>query len=430
MNRAIGRPRQLLTRLGLSSLLAIGTLAVPARGNYRVSGFGTVGYSVLLDSTSKNGAKVGEFSGVNAKGTLRNLTRFGLNISKELNDHTMIALQLVANGADLFHGTDDDNEFRVRANLAGLRYEVGEYTFLIGLIPTANFIISDMIQVGYSYLYAQPPKGYYRFADTETISGVRASRYFELGDLYTNVILTAGEVHYKKSIEDGSTYYTRSSYTYSLHFENEYRNHFFRIGYILFPSFRHTRTFKTIVNQGGTDLEMEAVGSCIDSDMMAMGVAYRGAFFDDFQVLAELATRDIELGRCIGALERTEKMIQRDWSSYISLSYQMGRFTPRLGFTDFRRTAETEAATAYATRDIPDGPVRTATRAAINKELQDRVAQAGSTMTAGLNYQVSSQIILKSEVEFHEAIEDDINGYYMPPGSTATVLNLSIDYVF
>lgn len=428
MNRALGRLRQRLATMAMSSLLAISTM--PAYADFLIGGFGTVGYSVLLGSTTEDGGRIDEFSGVNAKGTLRNLTRFGLNISKEINEHTMMTLQLIANGADLFHGTEKDHQFRVRANLAGLRFEHDHYTFLIGLIPTANFIISDLIQVGFSYQYAQPPKGYYRFADVESIAGMRASRYFELGDLYTNVILTAGEVIYHKTIEDNSTYNTRSSYTYSLHFENEYRNHMLRIGYILFPSFRHTRRFKSVISQGGNELEVEAVGSCIDSDMMAMGTAYRGTFFDDFQILAELAIREIKLGRCFGALAHTEKMIQRDWSTYISLSYQLGRFTPRLGFTDFARTADTEEATAYATRNVPDGPVREATRATIDKQIQDRVAQAGSSYTLGLNYQISSQIILKTEVEHHEAIEDDINGYYMPPKSTATVLNVSLDYVF
>lgn len=439
MNRAFGGLRQLgkLAKHALSPpwvccslVVLLGSWASPALGNFRVGGFGTVGYSVLLESTTKDGGQLEEYSGVSSKGTLRNLTRFGLNISKDITENAMLALQVVANGADLFHGTENDHQFKVSANLAALRYEYEAYTFLVGLIPTANFIISDLIQVGYSYLYAQPPKGYYRFADTETLTGLRATRYFEMGDLYTNVIVTLGEVLYNKTVEDQSTYDTDSSFTYSLHLENEYRNHFFRVGYILFPSFRHSRTFKRIATVGGNTIELESVGSCIDSDMQATGFAYRGTFFEDFQVLGELAVREVELGRCRGVLERTEKAVQTDWSSYISLSYQLGRFTPRVGFTDFKRSIDTAEATAFATRNVPDGPVREATRQAIDKELQDLVAQQGSSYSLGLNYQISSQIILKTEIEHHEATEDDINGYYMPPKSTATVLNVSLDYVF
>lgn len=413
--------------LGSLGLLA---MAQPAHSEFRIGGFGTVGYSVLADSETKTGGTLEEFSGVTSKGTMRNLTRFGLNFTKDISDNAMITVQFIASGADLFHGTDDRHQFRLYSNLAGIRFEVEDYAFLVGLIPTSNFIISDLIQVGYSYLYSQPPKGYYRFADVESLAGFRGSRYFELGSLYINAILTMGEVLYHKTVEDNSTYNTRSSYTYSLVLENEYQNHFFRAGYILFPAFRHSRRFKTFQNIQGNDVEMVAVGSCANSDMTAWGIAYRGTYFDDFEILAEMANREIQTLECSGALEKSEKLRQYDRASYVSLSYALGKFTPRLGYAVFDRSIDTEEATAHATRAIPDGPVRVATRAAIDKELQARVAQTGYSLTAGLNYQINSQIILKTEMERFFAPDDTINGYYMPAGSTATIFNVSLDYVF
>lgn len=410
------------------------SLSTSARADFRIGGFGTVGYSVLADSSTPNGGRLQGLSGATPKGTMRNLTRFGLNISKPLSEHASIFFQLVANGSDLFHGTDRDNQFRVRSNLAGVRLDYGGYSLMLGLIPTPNFIISDYIHVGYSYGYVQPPKVYYRYADIENVVGLRASRHIEMGDLMTNVIFTAGEVIYNKSFEDNSDYNSRSSYYYSLYFENEYRDHLLRFGYILFPELKFSRDFRRVQTVGTApnqqQIEVIAPGGCKGADMTAAGIAYRGTFFEHFEVLAEASQRGLVMGGCYGVLALYEKLIQKDMASYFALSYNLGRFTPRVGMAMFDRAVNTDDATAYQTRDLPDGPLRTATRAGIDKLIRDSIEEKGATYSVGLNYQIDQQTLLKTEVEHYVATDENINGYYMPPDSTATIVNISVDYVF
>lgn len=424
-------------RFGWRGLLvgaAAFSLSTSAQADFRIGGFGTVGYSVLADSSTPNGGRLEGVSGVNAKGTMRNLTRFGLNISKPLSEHASIFFQLVANGSDLFHGTDRGNQFRVRSNLAGVRLDFDGYALMLGLIPTPNFIISDYIHVGYSYRYAQPPKVYYRYADIENVVGMRASRHIELGDLMTNVIFTAGEVIYDKTFEDNSDYGSRSAYYYSLYFENEINDHLLRFGYILFPDLKFSRDFRQVQTVGTApnqqQIEVIAPGGCNGNDMTAWGIAYRGTFFEDMELLAEASQRDLLMGGCYGAIATFEKMHQLDMASYFALSYNIGRFTPRLGMAIFNRSIDTDDATAYQTRALPDGPLRTATRAGIDRLLKNRVEEKGTTYSAGINYQIDQQTLLKTEVEHYVATDENINGYYMPPKSTATIVNISVDYVF
>lgn len=419
---------------GLLVSAAAFSLSTTARADFRIGGFGTVGYSVMVGSSTPNGGQISELSGVTAKGTMRNLTRFGLNISKPLSENASIFFQLVANGSDLFHGTDEGNQFRVRSNLAGVRLDYGGYAFMFGLIPTPNFIISDYIHVGYSYNYAQPPKSYYRYADIETIVGMRASRHIEMGDLMTNIIFAAGEVAYDKTFEDASDYGSRSSFYYSLYFENELNDHLLRFGYILFPDLKFSRDFRSIQTAGTPPnqqpIEVVAPGGCNNSDMTAWGIAYRGTYFDDLELLAEASGRDLQMRGCYGPLAISEKLYQLDKAAYIALSYSIGRFKPRLGLTMHHRAADADEATAYQTRNLPDGPVRTATRAGIEKVLKDRLEEKGTTYSAGLNYQIDQQTLLKTEVEHFMATDENINGFYMPPDSTATIVNITVDYVF
>lgn len=406
-------------------------VSTPSYAELRIGGFGTIGYTFLATASDDS---IDDVSGATPKGTMRNLTRFGLNINKAMTDSASIFFQVVANGANIFHGTDEGQQFRARATLAGLRLDIEDYSIMVGLLPSANFIISDYIQVGYGYHYVQPPKVYYRYADMESLTGLRVTRELDLGPINTNVIFTAGEITYDPVHEDGSAYYSRSSYTYNLHFENEYEDHLLRFGFVLMPTLSYARHFRTTqeFDNNGTQVgvEFEVIGGCRSSPLFAWGVAYKGTLWDNLELLSEFTIRDITMGGCYGVLEVIEKLKQRDFGSYMALGYSMGKFMPRLGFSLFDRSVDTAAATAYQTRDLPNGPLRNAVRSGIDKAIKERTAQKGAVYSAGLNYQVSSQIVLKTEIEHFVATESNVKGYYMPPDSSASIVHFSIDFVF
>lgn len=419
-------------------LFAVLALMVPslgkARGTTRIVGYGSVGYSLLVSASTPEGTELpygDSFGGASKKGTFRNLTRFGLNLTHVAAENTSFLIQLAANGSDLFHGTDEEYQFNVRANLAGIKLSYDLLEVMLGILPTGYFMISDTMQMGATYLWAQPPKVFYRVGDSSNVVGARMRKSFDIEDDLLTLEVIAGELLYRKWYDSRSEIDSRSSFIYSLGFLVETGDHNGRLVYSIVPEMSYTRSEyrERVLSPGTPPVKIALPGGCRTALVDAVNAGYDGYITDEFRVQAEYVLRRTHFRGCYGSQLYAERMRFQEQAGYVALAYSMGSFTPRLLILKQNITAELDDAATYFASRYPVFQ-RPFVRAAYLKDAGYRGREKTDSFGLGLNYQLTPFIVAKAELEHYVAPDKNIRGYQMPVDSSATLFNIAIDYVF
>lgn len=403
-----------------------------AQDKTRILGYGSVGYSLLINTEGQEPPYGETFGGASKKGTFRNLTRFGLNLTHEASENTSILIQLAASGSDLFHGTDEEHQFNVRANLAGLKLQYELLEIMLGILPTGYFMISDTMQMGATYLWAQPPKVFYRVGDTANVVGARMRKSFDLVDehLLTLELLT-GEMLYRKWYDSDTRIDSRSSYLYSLGMHLDIGDHNLRLTYTLVPEMHFTRSefVDSVLSPGNPPIRIEAPGGCSRILIDGITAGYDGYLSEDIRIQGEFVRRRSHFNGCYGSQVFREKVRYLEQAGYIAFAYTIGSWTPR--FLILKQNIELEleeAADLFASR-FPAAQ-RSAARAGYVRAAKLRIEEKTDSFGLGLNYQITPYIVAKAEVEHYIAPDENIRGYQMDVDSSATLFNIAVDYVF
>lgn len=438
-NRLMGTMPSLCLRLCswfvLSLTLSISSVAQAEEfGQTRIVGYGTVGYSLLANHETPEGVDMpngDSFGGATTKGTFRNLTRFGLNITHTADENTSLVLQLAANGSDLFHGTDEDHQFRVRANLAGLKLNFDLLEFLAGIIPSGYFLISDTMQIGATYLWAQPPKMFYRIGDSSNVVGGRVRKSLEWDESLLTFEFMFGEMLYHKWYDSKSEIDSRSSYLYSLAAEYETEDHNFRMTLSAIPEMNYRRYdyAPTVLQPGQPPVIMKGYGGCRDTEVSALNISYDGFLTDSLRLQSEYALRQTNFDGCFGTQEYAQKMKFTEDAGYVAFGYVIGKWTPRLMLLKQRNAVDLDEAAEAAADRLPTLP-RPVVIAQYKDTVGKRAKEKTDTFGVGLNYQWTDYIVVKTELAHYIAPDKNIRGYQLPPDSNATVFNFAVDYVF
>lgn len=430
----------ILGQWGLAATLALLTAAPQLRAEElaprktRIVGYGTVGYSLIADYKTPEGVDLPNgdyFAGASTKGTFRSLTRFGLNITHSATENTSLVMQLAANGADLFHGTDEDHQFNVRTNLAGLKLNFDLLELLAGIIPTGYFLISDTMQIGATYLWAQPPKIFYRVGDSSNVVGGRVRKSLEWDDSLMTFEFMFGEMLYNKWYTSVAELDSRSSFLYSLAVEYEAEDHNFRAVFSVVPEMRYTRYdyVEKVLEPGKPPVLLKGYGGCNATALGAVNLSYDGYFTNSLRFLSEYAVRKTEFDGCFGTQLYAQKLEYLEHAAYIAFAYSIGRWTPRLLFLKQHIEAGMDAAAEKAADRKPNLP-RPAVIAGYKAEVGKRAREKTDTYGVGLNYQWTDFVVVKGEFEHYIAPDKSINGFQLPADSNLTTFNFAIDYVF
>lgn len=400
----------------------------------RIVGYGTIGYSLIANKETPEGVSLPQgdtHGGASTKGTLRNLTRFGLNITHTAGENTSLVTQLEANGADLFHGTDENHQFRMRANLAGIKLNFDLLELLAGIVPTGYFLISDTMEIGATYLWAQPPKIFYRIGDSSNVAGGRVRKSFEWSESLLTFEFLFGEMLYNKWYDSNIELDSRSSFLYSLAMEYETEDHSFRLALSTIPEMRYKRYdySEKVLEPGKPPVRLKGYGGCSDTAVGALNLSYDGYLTESLRLLSEYATRNTVFGGCFGTQIFAEKLEYTEHAAYLAFAYTAGKWTPRIMALKQTISAELDAAAEAAADRDPTKP-RPAVIAGYKKAVGLRVQEKTDTYGIGLNYQWTDFIVVKSEVEHYISPDKNINGYQLPPDSNVTIFNFAIDYVF
>lgn len=141
--------------------------------NWKVTGFLTLGYTqtdkyddrLFRRNITQEGIRLAD------NGFLVD-SRLGLQLSGELSDHWEVAFQGVYKHQ---YATEWDDYIDV----AFARYRASnEWQFTLGRQPFDLFILSDHINVGYSYDFVRPPTEFYGSIPYESFDGISISRHW------------------------------------------------------------------------------------------------------------------------------------------------------------------------------------------------------------------------------------------------------------
>lgn len=417
-----------------SVLFAQSVTAKPQIKKTRIVGYGSVGFSLLADTNTPNDQDLpysNAFAGASSKGTMRNLTRFGLNITHVANENISYVLQLAANGSDLFHGTDEGHQFKTRANLAGLKINFDLLEVLAGIVPTGYFLISDTMQMGATYLWAQPPKAFYRMGDSFNVAGGRIRKAVEFDDRLLTFEFLAGEMLYNKWFDSNSELDSRSSFLYSFGVHLETEDHAMRLAFNAVPEMNFRRFDYKVQTPvpGKPPIRVKGNGGCRSTYIGAVNMGYDGWFTDALRVQLEYALRHTHFKGCYGTQSYVEQVKWQENSGYLAFAYSMGKWTPRLLMLKQHITVDLEDAVANFLKQYPQSQWPTV-EAAYRASAGSRGREKTDSYGIGLNYQLTDFIVVKSELEYYMSPDKNITGYQLPADSNATLFSAAVDYVF
>lgn len=150
---------------------ALSTVKDLLNTNWQVTGFATVGYTqsskyddrLFRRNITQNGAEL------ESNGFLVD-SRLGLQLKSELNDHWELVFQGVLKEQYASNWGD-------YIDVAFARYRASdEWQFTFGRQPFDLFIMSDHINVGYSYDFVRPPTEFYGYIPFDSYDGLGITR--------------------------------------------------------------------------------------------------------------------------------------------------------------------------------------------------------------------------------------------------------------
>lgn len=315
------------------------------------------------------------------------VTKFGLQVSAEVNEQITATGQLLAKGS---------NDYKVEAEWAYLSYAVNEdWDIRAGRLLSPFFLYSDYINVGYSLPWIEPPKEVYRY-DFNTLEGFDTLYRTYLGEWDTSL----------------QVYYGRLDDTLELSGEEvdmDIRN--FSGVNVTFN--RDWLTLRAAYNYSKFTIESPAeladLLAVLPAEVAAAlqleketGIFYGlalGIDYQDWLLTSEYTLLDI----------KDPSIASSDDAWYLMLGRRFDEMTLHMTYT------EQESDPDYSILDsMPDGPLKAGARAAI-------AATKSSALTLGLRYDFSTATALKVEATQVEFDHSNTDG---------TLINFSIDTVF
>jgi len=384
--------------------------------NLSYSGYGTLGYSWLNDGDAEYRTGVG-IHGATDEGTIEMDTRAAIQFDAQFNPLLSGTLQLIARQNEL-----GDAAAQVEWGFIRL-LPVDRIELRLGRMSLPVYSLSDFREVGYANVILRPPEDVYSQIPLRRFDGADITFESLLLDNLVTVQLFGGSAREKifdglkpdaKAIIGFSTWLERGpvkarfNYTTTDMDIDSRTESIIRLRQGIDAVLAQTPALAPLLNPVRKDVSGERVGV----SFVSLGLS---AEFDRFFFDIEVASRRID-----------NWVVDVDSWSFVG-GTTFGRFTP-YGFISSNKDAQSDRRIT-----LPADPALAPLQAGINRLYLPR---SQNTVGAGIRFDFSEQIALKSQVEFvsreergisfsRTTIDDDSDN-----GDDVIMWSFTLDFVF
>ncbi|RYE59414.1 MAG: hypothetical protein EOP48_00960 [Sphingobacteriales bacterium] len=376
--------------------LTVCTTNANSEEKINISGFGTLGYSQLLNSSggesfdsnslSYKSNKTKKYMGIDKRGTFARDARFGLNLDIPLDKNNLfLTAQIYSEAADTITG--ESQEFKTRLSLLNLNYSPFDGTTIrAGLLRIPIWFISDEKLVGYTYPFIRNPTE----VDTahrqgDTVTGVSISKVFEFGKLAIRPTVTGGSIDF--------------------HVADNYRDRTTALGTGLFASTRFEYGENIIMSLGYTGVKANSITDTVrETEMYGYDILSTQVMKNDVNLKEYVADFKYESSKFLMMSEVYTQVYNVKDSNVKPING--GRFDVTGG---------------YILVGLP-----------IKKWLPRLSAsQHRSKLNIGLNYQWKTNVLFKMELQrTMSPSEASVGLLGLNRGGTIDLLSTSVDFVY
>jgi len=397
------------TGAGLASLallMTVGSPALAASPEFRVSGFGTVGV-VQIDQPGIDFRQTGQTSGAGESASFKPDSRLGVQLDGSFNPVFSATVQVLAK-----HSGEGDDKPRVEWAFAKAKLG-GGFTLRAGRIGAPFFVVSDFREVGYANTWLRTPSDVYGQVFLRTVDGADLLYAGDVAGLPVTAQLIAGgttaafsrtDIDFKKQIGVNLTAELSDGMTLRLG----------QIGGKLTVQNASMRQLAAVLRT----TPFASVGDqieCTDRKASFSGVGL-----------------SVERGNWVGSTEYTERTsacyVPDTAGWHVMGGYRFGSFTPYLMLSELRLTD------SNVVNNIPRNVNATLTTLALTVDgLLDSVATRQATKAVGVRWDAYRNIAVKAQYER----VDTKGGYGLfgnvggpRPTKPVQVLSLAVDFIF
>lgn len=415
------------------------------------TGFGSVGYSLMLDSTDGEiydqqkqkyvPKEHGVYWGTDKKGGFDRDTRFGLNMNATITDRLYLAAQVYGESAQQNSGTL--SYFNTRFSLMALGMHVNDnFSWRLGMVQVPLWLISEEKYIGLTFPYIRPPSevvGIVRVGDT--LRGASFAYQDYAGDLLYRLRTSFGSFNHDEPIYGNASINTRSTNLFT-NFEFEYQNIYLSLG---LHAFKGTASeVSTVATKTNGVIVLTDVTGPTDFTGRNLGLGLR-ADFEKLLVMAEYNTQNNYFNDAGGPAIGLKGGRFFATGKYILLGYKLTpRWMPRIHVARFDWTlglSDDAVDNHFNNVVLPNlEPAQVGIARAIFKKLGKQGVEdfltypkKQTTVNVGVNYlwDELGSVIIKAELEHAMADDDGAGGMFgLLRGGDVTTFSTAIDFIF
>jgi opacity protein-like surface antigen len=373
--------------------VAVGLVSAAAQADLddvRINAFGTLGVASMHGEDDST--RFGLNSEYKADETIESVSRGAVQLGYNFSDNLSGTLQLIADRGR------EANGIEVNVDWAFLAYQVtDELAVRGGQLRLPIFMLSETIDVGYSYPWVRPPQTYYQMVPFSSYYGADALWTINLGDGDLLIQPFAGKAEEQEINFAG--------------FENTDVDAEDGYGLNLVYNFEYGAVRAGFYSTTGTLVDTDSVNRLDESDVVFMSVGYN-LEIGDWITIFEASKKDSVAGDVTGQFL---SQVPEENAWYLMVGHRFGDFTPHITYAEHSTNTTQMAAGVQA------------------------IAGEQESLMLGLRWDVSPGVAVKFEYEDVETT-GTFNGRFTgsaiaPPfnpdfgNRDAEIFTIAIDYV-
>jgi hypothetical protein len=390
--------------------------ALYAIDNFSFSGFGSLGMGKINRDDVK-------FMGYDDSWSFRSDTMLGLQAQADISDRWSATTQIVSRGFNF----DDTSDFEPTLEWLFASYQVSpEARIRFGRMRTPLYLLSESLEVGYSYPWVRPPVDTYTFLLTSlsNFNGVDLSTNVDFGNSDLDIQVFAGASQ-GKYIDFDLDFYA----LFGANFKYHWNSLTLRYGVTIAKTDASSASLDPIIDAYQQFAALDPIFAELADSHSTEGAwfHYHGLGLQwDYGHWSLIAEQYATLGP-------NEDFSNDSYGGYISLSRQIGKFTPYAVIGYYKNVFSDDISTLITQSEaiIPPGNVpQLDGLREIDQQVANQFDEDGRTYTLGLRYELFSQAALKLEVEYFDS-NALMSGENLNQKPDETVLtSIVIDVVF
>lgn len=420
--------------LFLISLTALEDVAF-SEETFQFKGFGTIGYSkaISIDDEAGTSPETKSYNGIDTRGLFGRDTRYGMNFSMKLNDEIRAVYQIGATTSNPFYGKTNNPELKPITQLMMLQYVPNDQILIrFGMQPTPLWLISEERDISFTYPWIRPPMEVYSMGEVDYMNGVSAAYLFDLGSSSLRMMASFGDVNAFDIPRTPTTDNTVNPLQVkSFVAEWEKDETFLRGVYALVNDSNVYYYSNKELSINGTNILARNQEKLKVESIQFTSIGCRSNF-GDLSIMGEFADRKMKFneGTTGGRAALAANGLLHAIGGYLTLGYQIDKFMPRITYASSKvRILDKEKVETTETKNLPE-PAKSAVETKIGNAVRQEMGSGQNSWQLGVNYSVSSNVMMK--LEFEQTIADDVYGGYnaLPKGTSVSTVSFSSDFVF